>query len=201
MAINVPIPENETSTVIPFSKFAIAAQQVETVDFNGQLFSAIIANNSQINSGSLSYDDRILQSDGSIAIPDGIFMELGVDTSTRISNAVYLSDSLFPRQNSSHLAVGGIIISATIGNRTTVEMLNSSIVLNFTKNPDVESGTNASCNFWDPSADGEYNWACEGRTPLVRFTIISIFLQHVRCACAVVCRSRFIFLDQFYYAN
>ena len=160
VAMNIPIAENQTTTVVPLSLFLLAVRRVEPSEFSGQTFGINLDEMSPMGTGDGKFDqtaysyERNLNSLTSISIPENIFDQISQSNSAiRISNTVYLTKSLFLRRNESNYTVGGIIISASIGSKS-VEGLSDPIRINFTKTPEVENGTNTSCNFWDPAADG-----------------------------------------------
>ena len=155
VGLNIPIPENKTSVVVSKHVLSLAMRNIQVDQFSGLTFSAALEYDSldKIPGQSLSYE-RDNNSVSSIAIPDNIFQDINLNQSDiRIINVIYLAESLFLRRNESNFTVGGIIASVSIGNKS-VEGLQDPIMLNFTKRPEVENATNASCNFWDPLADG-----------------------------------------------
>ena len=155
VAMNIPIPENQTTTAIPLSLFLLAVRRVEQSEFSGQTFGVNLDQTLGLSDSQDSYGyDGNSDSSNSINIPENIFDQIGTNLTVRISNTVFLKETLFVRRNESNFTVGGIIISASIGNNS-VKGLQDPIRINFTKGPVVENGTNTSCNFWDPSADGK----------------------------------------------
>ncbi len=155
----IPIPNGETGVVVPLSLFAISVQEMSTVNFREHIFSVNFANISL--NGNERIDPRLIgyeissESTDAISIPEAVFDDAPVVIRTRVSNTVYLKDSLFQRRNKTNLTVGGIIISASVINRT-IQGLSEPIMINFTKSDKVRNGINTSCNFWDLSEDGEY---------------------------------------------
>ena len=165
MGLNIPIAENQTSVMVSKHLLSLAARNIQVDQFSGLTFSAALeydslSYNDKIPEQSLSYE-RDNNSVSSIAIPDNIFQDIDLNQSDiRIINVIYLAESLFLQHDESNFTVGGIITSVSIGNKF-VEGLQDPIMLNFTKRPEVENATNASCNFWDPLADGVFIAYCK----------------------------------------
>ena len=136
----IPIPENETTVVIPLRLFAVAVQEVEIEEFHGQTFSALLGDDFLFGEESIDVRDLIFMENpnatASISIPPNIFASLPVNMSSdvRIIHSVFLTDSLFTRRGESPQDVGGIIIAAAIVN-ITVNDLNPPLILTFVKSP------------------------------------------------------------------
>ena len=162
MAEGIPIPENGTSVILSLTSFAISVQNVELKSFTGQVFSAqlgsdfIFDDDEKINDTSLGYSMSSMDT-AALRLPDDVFNNLDTNSSDppRIVNTLFLTDKLFPRRKESKLKVGSIIIAASISGNVDVKNLQSPIIITFRKRPSVLNGTNASCNFWDLSADGQ----------------------------------------------
>ena len=60
---------------------------------------------------------------------------LNVTNNTRITHAVFLSDSLFLRRENNDMEVGGIIISASLVGSRSVEGVDPPLNITFLKNP------------------------------------------------------------------
>lgn len=192
-----PIPVNETKVVIPLSSFAVSVQEVDEENYVGGSFSVLFGDSfdfkeggGPINITSLVFEENP-EATASIMLPDDLFSEISNDVNSsirapkrRISNSVYLTDSLFARRKESNLTVGSIIISASISGGITIENLMTPIMLSFIKSPvscqillqldisktltvlvlftqqsnlplqAVENGSNPLCTFWDVAADG-----------------------------------------------
>ena len=139
VAESIPIPENETQVVLTRESFAVAVQEVELDSFAGLTFSVVVTNgfddaNSQLDMNSLSFsetDDAI----ASLSLPRSLFNNLNTSkNSTRITQSVFLTDSLFLRRERNFSVVGGIILAASVvGTRLTE--LDPPIQLSFVKNP------------------------------------------------------------------
>ena len=138
----IPIPENETSVVIPLRSFAVAVQEVQPEDFQGQTFSALLGDDFPFGEEFQSIDARNLifmenpNATASISIPPNIFASLPVNVSSdvRITHSVFLTDSLFTTRGESQQEIGGIIIAAAIVN-ITINNLNPPLILTFVKRP------------------------------------------------------------------
>ena len=136
----IPIPENETNVVIPLRSFAVAVQEVQPEEFQGQTFSALLGDDFLFGEESIDVGDLIFMENpnatASISIPPNIFASLPVNVSSdvRITHSVFLTDSLFTTRGESQQEVGGIIISAAIVN-ITANNLNPPLILTFVKSP------------------------------------------------------------------
>ncbi len=146
MAAAIPIPENETMVVIPLSSFAVAVQEVQPEVYDGQTFSVLLgtdfgfAEDTAINASSLAFAKRE-GSTASITIPQNIFSFIEADTSltnmttqARITQSVFLTNSLFIRREESELEVSSVIIAAAISG-VTVRGIDPPILLTFLKRP------------------------------------------------------------------
>ena len=108
----------------------------------GQIFSANLGTFSDLNvtenidSNDLLFHMGPNQSTASISLPNNLFSAiLDVTNNTRITHAVFLSDSLFLRRVNNDLEVGGIIISASIVGSNSVEDIDPPLNITFLKNP------------------------------------------------------------------
>ena len=164
VAERIPLPENKTSVVIPLTSFAISVLEVDQNAFTGQDFSANFGesfdfNQDQtidINAISLKKTPNFT---AFLSIPATIFndsaaLSNGTSAPPRITNSVYLTDTLFVKREKNNLEVGSIVMAASLSNNKRVENLLDPILITFLKKPSVENGTNSSCNFWDFGADG-----------------------------------------------
>ena len=130
--------------VITRRTFALSVQQVDLDQFMelGQNFSANLGDfsnlnmNESIDSSDLSFELRTTtQATASIRLPSNLFSALpNVTNNTRITHAVFLSDSLFLRRNSNDLEVGGIIISARVVGYNSIQSLDPPVSISFLKN-------------------------------------------------------------------
>ena len=76
------------------------------------------------------------QATASIRLPNNLFSAVpNVTNNTRITHAVFLSDSLFLRRDSNDLEVGGIIISASVVGYNSIQSLDPPVSISFLKNP------------------------------------------------------------------
>ena len=142
---NVPIGNISEPVVITRRTFALSAQQVDLNQFMeiGQNFSANLGGfsnlntNESIDSSELSFEMRMtMQATASIRLPNNLFSAVpNVTNNTRITHAVFLSDSLFLRRNSNDLEVGGIIISARVVGYNSIQSLDPPVSISFLKNP------------------------------------------------------------------
>ena len=139
MTESIPFPENETQVFLTRDTFAVAAKEVEADQFAGLTFSADVTNgfddtNSQLDTNSLSFakTDGVI---GSLSLPSSLFDNLNVSkNNTRLTQSVFLTDSLFLRRENNFLVVGGIILANSVVERRAPE-LDPPIQLNFLKSP------------------------------------------------------------------
>ena len=165
VAVDFPIPENETSNVIKLEEFSITVNEIdpETFRMTGFEFPPMTAKD--VTDATSPDAPMSPPMPISISIPQTFLddvqlpqMSRNESISPRITNTVYQSEALFTRRNNNTFVVGSIIASATfsVGSRVVrVSDLSPPILLTFAKRPDVINGSNVSCNFWDFSADGE----------------------------------------------
>ena len=162
MAVDFPIPENETSNVIKLEEFSITVNEIdpETFRMTGFEFPPMTAKD--VTDATPPDAPMSPPMPISISIPqtflDDVQLPQTFNKTPRITNTVYQSEALFARRNNNTFVVGSIIASATfsVGSRVVrVSDLSPPILLTFAKRPDVTNGSNVSCNFWDFSADGE----------------------------------------------
>ena len=130
--------------MITRSAFAVSVQQVDLEQFIeiGQIFSANLGTFSEFNvtenidSNDLLFHMGPNQSTASISLSKNLFSAiLNVTNNTRITHAVFLSDSLFLRRVNNDLEVGGIIISASVVGSNSVEDIDPPLNITFLKNP------------------------------------------------------------------
>ena len=144
VAATLPIPENETFTVIPLTSFAVTAQDVQVEDIGAQTFSALIGFDAgrSIEPMDLVFDAHP-NATASITIPATVFMSIQLpsnmtpDISIRITNAVYLNDLLFLQRagGSQRSRIGSVIISTSIRSNDSLENFDPPVNLTFVKNP------------------------------------------------------------------
>ena len=120
----------------------MSVQQVDQLMETGQIFSANLGTFSDlnmsenINSSDLSFSGRTGQPTASISLPNNLFEAiLNVTNNTRITHAVFLTDSLFLRRENNDMEVGGIIISASVVGSNSVEAIEPPLNITFLKNP------------------------------------------------------------------
>ena len=125
---NIPINNNDISKPVVISQrsFAVSIQQVnlQTFSQNGQTFNVNIRSNDIIVGDTV--DTKPI---ASISLPNNLLHS--IPNSNRITNAVFLSDSLFLRRNDKLMEVGSVIISATVVGVDTIQELNPPVTLTF----------------------------------------------------------------------
>ena len=115
----------------------MSAQQVEPYHFM-QTFSftaednSHISNISRINSNDLYFGEMMNKSTASISLPNNLFNALHNISKSRVTHAVYLSESAFLRRENSNLEVSSVIISASIVGAGPIKGLtNPPVILSF----------------------------------------------------------------------
>ena len=136
----VTITNVSESVVIVQKSFAVSVHQVNTDDFSksGQTFSVNIPDFTQhnISSEHISFDSVSSSSPiGSIQLPSNLLSSLSNNSSTKITHAVFVTDSLFLRRGFSFDRVGSIIISASVVGVGTFRDLRPPVNLGFQLNP------------------------------------------------------------------
>ena len=114
----------------------MSAQQVEPNQFM-QTFSFAadhlhISNISRINSNNLYFGEMMNKSTASISLPNNLFNALYNISKSRVTHAVYLSESAFIRRKNDNLEVSSVIISASIVGAGPIKGLkNPPVILSF----------------------------------------------------------------------
>ena len=151
---DIPIGNTSEPVVITRNTFAVSVQQVDFDQFMeiGQIFSANLGNfsdlniNDDIDSNDLSFEMLNTQSIASLHLPNNLFSSItNFTNNTRITHAVFLSDSLFLRRENNDMEVGSIIISASIVGSDSVDGLKPPVTLRFLKNPVMTASITAVC--------------------------------------------------------
>ena len=140
VAENIPITNASEPVVIAQTSFAVSIQQVDLDDFqeSGQNFSVVINNTSKgnLSSESLSFGRPISSPTASISLPKSLFNAVPhFINNTRITNLVFLSESVFLRQNFSYLKVSSIIVSASVVGAGTIRGIKPPVDLSFQLDP------------------------------------------------------------------
>ena len=131
---NIPVNESNATEPVVISQrsFAVSIQQVnlQTFSQDGQTFSVNIGNN---QSNDIIVGDTVdTKPIASISLPNNLLDSIpNISNSTRITNAVFLSDSLFLRRDDKFMEVGSVIISATVVGVDTIQELNPPVTLTF----------------------------------------------------------------------
>ena len=115
--------------------FVVSVQQVNFQSFvqDSQTFSVNIGNNKTLELDDIMVGDTLdSQPTGSISLPNNLLDTIpNISNSTRITNAVFLSDSLFLRRDDKFMKVGSVIISAAVVGIDKIRELNPPVTLNF----------------------------------------------------------------------
>lgn len=136
----LPITENETGPVlVTQSSFAVAVKLVKPDEFSNNPFS--ISLGEDFNFGeqdqdidSVAFQQTSSKPTASLSLPNNILTASGVSNVTRITQAVFLTDSLFLRRDNNYLEVGSIVLATEVVG-TNVTGLSSPIELTFRRNP------------------------------------------------------------------
>lgn len=136
---NIPIANTSEPVVIAQKSFAVSVQEIDPEMFSrsGQTFSVNIADFTQqnISSGDLSFESNAVSPPtGTIQLPNNLFSSLPENIS-RISHAVFVTDSLFLRRSFSYRRVSSVIISASVVGAGTIRNLRPPVNLGFRLNP------------------------------------------------------------------
>ena len=134
---SIPIAENETSTFVSETTFAVSVQEIEPDQFTGLNVTAILGG---INITQQRIDESALlfntftneQAAGSLSLPSNL---LSKTNGTRVTLTVFVTNSLFLRRESNDTKVGSIIIAAGVVGKKRVEGLNPPMVAVFQKDP------------------------------------------------------------------
>ena len=133
---NIPITNTSVPVVITQRSFAVSVQQVDIEKFkqSGQTFSVnfkdSLTRNQSLDSNDLTFGSSNEQSTASITLPNNLLNS----NSSRITNAVFITDFLFLSRRDI-LKVGSLIISAAVVGTSTLEQLQPPVNLRFITNP------------------------------------------------------------------
>ena len=129
---NIPIANVSEPVVLVQKSFAVSAKVVNPE--KAQSFGVNIRNNQSLTSDDLTFGGLPnSQPTASINLPNKLFNSMS--NNTRITNAVFISDSLFLRRDTRYTEVGSVIISATVVGVDTIRNLNSPVTLGFQISP------------------------------------------------------------------
>ena len=115
--------------------FAVSVQQVNFQSFlqDGQTFSVNVGDNKTLELDDIMVGDTLdSQATGSISLPNNLLDSIpNISNSTRITNAVFLSDSLFLRRNDKFMKVSSVIISAAVVGIDKIQEINPPVAISF----------------------------------------------------------------------
>ena len=147
MTEDLPLTDDEP-LVIARESFAVAVQEVKPDEFarKGQVISLNLGDNAfggqGLGNSTLDFSGNHSTSPptASLALPNNLLKALAnqnsSQNSTRITNSVFLTDSLFQRRDKRYKEVGSIIISAgVVGIDRVTGLTNPPVTLVFQKNP------------------------------------------------------------------
>ena len=135
---DVPISNASERVVIAQKSFAVSVQQVDIEEFSksGQTFSVNLPDFTQqnISSDDISFERTSASPPtGSIQLPSNLLSSLpdNLSNASRITHAVFVTDSLFLRRGFSYKRVSSIIISASVVGIETLRGLRPPVNLGF----------------------------------------------------------------------
>lgn len=129
---DIPIANESEPVVLSLKLFAVSVQQIDFQEFSGQTFSVNIGNNESLSSDNLAFEElSVSPSTGSISLPNTLLNSIPHNNNTRLTNAVFLSDSLFLRRDNKFMEIGSVIMSATVVGAGTIQNLNPPVTLSF----------------------------------------------------------------------
>ena len=166
----------------------MSAQEVEPNHFM-QTFSFTTEDNSHVSnitkiySNNLYFGEMMNKSTASISLPNNLFNALYNISKSRVTHAIYLSESAFLRRENSNLEVSSVIISASVVGAGPIKGLkNPPVILSFKVttcfflnhcdfpyihqtlylifHKILKTDEDPFCSFWDPTLDcmREYNY-------------------------------------------
>ena len=148
---NIPVTNVSEPVVLAQRSFAVSVQRINLEEFstNGQTFSVNVGAGQNLTSDNLMFADLLdIPPTGSISLPNNLFgFVANVSNNTRITNAVFTTDSLFLRRDTRYTEVGSVIISATVVGVDTIRNLNPPVALSFQISP-VSNKTIISLNYF-----------------------------------------------------
>ena len=140
---NIPITNTSEPVVISQTFFAVSIQQVDIEEFrhSGETFSVnfdfedLLTRNESLDSNDIMFGSASEQSTAAITLPNNLLSSIpNLSNNSRITNAVFITDSLFLSRNDI-LKVGSLIISAAVVGMSTLEQLQPPVNLRFITNP------------------------------------------------------------------
>ena len=136
---NIPITNTSEPVVITQRSFAVSVQQVDIEKFkqSGETFSVnfdfedLLTRNESLDSNDIMFGSASEQSTAAITLPKNLLNSIpNLSNNSRITNAVFITDSLF-LSRSDILKVGSLIISAAVVGTSTLEQLQPPVNLRF----------------------------------------------------------------------
>lgn len=119
----------------------MSVQEINLEDFyqnGGQFFSInvpFMSNQTTLTADSLSFKNNYNSSTGSISLPSNLFNTLpSYSNTTRVYQAVFVTESLFLRRNFNFLQLSSVVLSATVVG-TNLRGIKPPINLTFQINP------------------------------------------------------------------
>ena len=136
---NIPITNTSEPVVIVQTTFAVSIQRVCIEEFGQSDLTFSV--NYEYLSNELDENDVIFgmpeqQSTAAISLPNNLISSiLNMTNCSKITNAVFISDSLFLRRSENLQEVGSLIIAASVVGTDTLRELHSLVNLTFVVNP------------------------------------------------------------------
>ena len=132
---NIPITNTSVPVVIALTSFAVSTQQICTDVFNqsGATFSVKSENISNgLDSNNVIFGASDQQPTAAISLPNNLLSTVhNISNCTKITNAVFITDSLFLRRSRNFLEVGSLIISASVVGTNNLRELDPPVDLRF----------------------------------------------------------------------
>uniref|UniRef100_A0A1X7TRM7 GAIN-B domain-containing protein n=1 Tax=Amphimedon queenslandica TaxID=400682 RepID=A0A1X7TRM7_AMPQE len=180
IAATLNITHASSHVVKSYTYFAVSIQETNFEGIGGQTLSINLTDFSESNvtvyNITLETEGNIVSSTGSVTLPRSIFNSSSIK---RITNAVYLTDSLFLRHKSKYFNVSSVVISTSILREfDAIKELESPVSLSFQLNPGIK-GSFPQCVFWEQSLNSGYGeWSNDNCD-----TSYDSVTQAIKCFC------------------
>ena len=133
MADQLPLDDNENSSTLVRSTFAVSVQRVDFSNFNGINYSVNATEN--LSEYGVQYAN-VPNTTSSITLPSNLFGTLTSSNRSRISNSVFLNKNAFLVEDMGSYDVGSLIMSARVVgiNRDNFQNLTPPVSMRFEVN-------------------------------------------------------------------
>ncbi|XP_019854609.1 PREDICTED: adhesion G-protein coupled receptor G2-like [Amphimedon queenslandica] len=180
MAAIINITNASNHVVKNHAYFAVSIRENNFEGFGRETLSINLTDFSEPNVNSynitLETEGNIVYSTGSVTLPSS---NLNSSNINRITNAVFLTDSLFLRRKFDYFNVSSVVISTSILREfDAIKELDSPVNLSFQLNPAIK-GSFPQCVFWDQSLNSGYgDWSSDNCD-----TSYDSVTQAIKCFC------------------